>query len=566
MVNSKIKAIKQQSISTALVFLAVLLLLNVVSRFYFFRIDLTSDKRYSLGKETKEMLKNLDDVVYIKVYLDGDLPSGIRQLKESTKELLDDMRAYANGNIEYEFIDPLEGSNQKEQEEIIKQLYDKGLEPINLEVKEDEQQLQKIIFPGAIISYGNKYVPVMLLKQQIGVHPEQQLHNSIVGLEYEMISSIKKLRQKRKKRIAFITGHGELDEAVTVDIYNTLKQQYDVERIDLPKYKVGILRKFDLAIVAKPRFEFSELDKYKIDQFVVHGGKVIWMVESLLAEIDSLAQTGVAATMDYPLNLKDMFFKYGVYINTSLVEDVQCHLIPVMSTVGTQQRDFRPWPYYPIVFPTINHPIVNNLNAVWFRFASSIDTVGDEPYKKTILLQTSPQSKLAYHIAQISLQQVFEPLKPAMFNKGPQNLAVLVEGTFNSTFKGRIPYELRNSKEYGKYQEKGIPNKMIFISDGDIIANQVSRIREESYPLGYDRFTNQTFGNKNLVLNSIDYLLDDSGIINLRSKDFKLRLLDKAKVKTSKTKWQIINMVFPVLFFILFGLGFAYFRRKKYIG
>lgn len=559
-----IKKIKSQSLTRFLLLIAIIVFINIFSQYYFKRFDLTEDNRYSLSNSTKEIIKSLEDVVYVKIYLEGDLPAGFRKLKESTKEMLDEMIAVENKNIEYQFINPFESVNLKEKDEIIRQLSIKGLEAVNLEVMEDNRKIQKIIFPSALISYRNHELPLKLLKQQIGVSSQQQLHNSIVGLEFGIISTIKKLTTVDRKNIAFISGHGELNKDETIDIFNTLSHQYNVKRINLPKYKVGILDKFDLIIIAKPDSTFSELEKYKIDQFVVKGGKVIWFVDKLLAEIDSLARTGVTSTLDYPLNLNDMFFKYGIRFNNNLVQDINCHLIPVMTTKGQPQRDFRPWTFYPIAFPTSEHPIVNNLNAIWFRFANSIDTIGSNKIKKTVLLQSSDKSKYVNHIARISLQQINEPINPNLFYKGPQTLAVLVEGKFTSLFKNRIPRKLLESGQYGEFVEKDKGTKMIFVSDGDIIRNQISRVKEEKYPLGYDRFANQTFGNKNFALNAVDYLLDGSGIINLRTKQFKLRILNKTKIKEQKLKWQIINLVLPIIFLIFFGLIYNILKKRRY--
>jgi len=561
--NKHIASLKKANRMSSFTRLVIIIFLNVISFYYFTRLDLTSDNRFSLGQSTKSILDELDDVVYVKVYLDGDLPAGFRKLKQSTKELLDEMRLAGNHRIEYLFEDPLASGTVKEKQDIINQLIQKGLEPVNLEVVEKGEKIQKIIFPDAVISYKNKYIPVKLLQQQIGVSPETQLHNSITNLEFLITNTIKKLMSGEKKKIAFIGGHGELTSKETTDAANSLKQYYEVERIDLPKYKVGILDKFDLLIIAKPDTTFSELEKYKIDQFVVKGGKVLWLVESLLAEMDSLRQSGVATTLDYPLNLNDMFFKYGIRLNTNLVQDIQCHLIPITTTYGTPKNEFRPWPYYPVVFPETHHPVVNNLNAVWFRFANSIDTVGNKKIKKTILLRSSDKSRESYHIARISLGQVEDALNPSLYNKSNFNLAVLVEGKFNSLFKNRIPGQLLKGGEYGQFIEQGKKTKMIFISDGDVIANQISGVSDQYYPLGYDRYTQQTFGNKEFVMNCVDYLLDDAGIINLRSKQFKLRLLDRAKIENEKKKWQVINLTFPVVFIILFGLIYNYLRRKK---
>jgi len=555
---------KKQSLISTLIFIGIIVLLNIIAQFRFLRFDLTQDKRYTLGHATKELLNDLDDQVYIRIYLEGELPAGFRRLKESTKELLDEMRAVSGKRIDYEFIDPMKDISAKDEEGIYNQLINEGLEPVNLEVVTKDNKTQKIIFPGAVVYYKGRSLPIKLLKQQIGVAPDQVLHNSIIGLEYDFVNTIKKLSESKRKKIAFIEGHGELNEKETWDIQKSLEEYYDVSRINLPIYKVGILDSLDLLIIAKPRSTFSELDKYKIDQFVVRGGKVLWLLEQLQAEIDSLTETGSATSIAYDLNLNDMLFKYGIRINYNLVQDLQCHYIPVLIDMGTPQQDFRPWLYYPLVFPILNHPIVNNLNAIWFRFASSMDTVGNPRIKKTPLLLSSETSRLAYNPVQISILDAHREPNPELFDKSFQMLSVLVEGSFPSIYKNRLSAETLKTGEYGEFREQGKPTKMIFISDGDVIANQVSKIREQYFPLGYDRFTNQTFGNKTFVLNAIDYLIDDSDILQLRSKQFKLRLLNSTKVEKEKVKWQIINLVLPVIFILLFGYIFTFIRKKRF--
>lgn len=559
-----IRKIKKAAYLQTVIIIGIIILLNIIFQNYFFRLDLTKDKRYKLGSPTKELMKKLDDKVYIKVYLDGELPAGFRKLREATRQLLEEIRFYSGKKIEFTFIDPLKAKNAEDQENIYRQLIQEGIEPVQLEVRSEENTSEKIIFPGAVVYYKEKSSPVKLLHQQIGVAPEQVLHNSITALEFNFVNTIRKLSQAQKPSIAFIQGHGELDEKYTADIFSTLSEYYHVERIDLPRYKVEKLDQFDLIIIAKPDSFFTDLEKYKIDQYVVKGGKVIWLVETLRAELDSLSQSGVTSTMDIDLNLNDMFFKYGVRLNYNLVQDIQCHLIPLILNQGTPQRDFRPWIYYPVVFPQNTHPIVNKLNAVLFQFANSIDTVGNKNLKKTVLLTSSPQSRLVYHPVLISLEETRNKPDLNNFNKGPQILAVLVEGKFTSIFKNRISPETILSGEYGNFIAEGKPTKMIFISDGDIISNQVSRVRDQIFPLGYDRFTNQNFGNKNFILNAVDFLLDDTGILMLRTKDYKLRLLDKAKIKRDKLYWQFINLILPILIIVVTGISFNFFRKYKY--
>lgn len=567
MANEFLKSNKRQSVTRFLIICGIIILLNIISHFYYHRFDLTKDKRFSLGKASKTLIKSLDDVVYVKVYLDGDLPAGFRRLREATKELLDEYKAYAGKKIEYEFFDPSESKVKEERYNTYKQLMNEGLEPVNLEVKEEnDQKTEKIIFPGAIVTYKNKSLPLSLLQQQLMISPEEVIHNSIISLEYEFSNTIRKLQIGKIPRIAFIVGHGEADAMSTFDIYKSLSQYYEVVRLNLPYSRIEVLKNFDAIVVVKPDSQFHELEKYEIDQFIMNGGRSLWFVETLLADIDSMKENGIMLTMDYPLNLNDMFFKYGFKVNYNIVEDINCQYIPLLTPnqSGGSKRDFRLWPYYPLVFSTSSHPIVNNLNAIWFRFANSIDTVYSPGIKKTILLQSSAQSRLKMHPVKISLDHIREVDYPAIFNKEPQILALLLEGTFTSLFRNRpippaIPMELQK-----KFMEKSKPDKMIIVSDGDVIMNDVSHTQETYYPLGFDHYTNQTFGNKTFVLNCVDYLLDESNLMQLRTKYFKLRLLDKAKYKGKEIKWQVINLVIPVLVVLLFGFIFIYVRKIKH--
>ena len=566
MTTSNLKKIKRQTFARLIMVIIILILLNILGQFFYHRFDLTKDKRFSLSKPTKDLIRTLDDIVYIKVYLDGELPSGFRRLKESTRELLDEYKAYAGKKLEYDFFDPSESKNEEDRKNLYNQLMEQGLQPIKLMEGENDQKKQKIIFPGAIVTYKNKSLPLSLLQQQLGLSPEEVIHNSIISLEYEFSNTIKKSQITVKPRIAFIEGHGELDKEHTADIYSSLSQYYEVTRLNLPYSKIGILANYDAIIIAKPDSGFRELEKYEIDQFVMRGGKAIWFIDMLMADMDSLDKSGMGVTLDYALNLDDLFFKYGFRIYPVLVEDLSCQYIPLLtsSASGGAQRDFRLWPYYPLVFPGTNHPIVNNLNGIWFRFANIIDTIKSPAIKKTILLQTSEQSRLKSNPVKISLDQIADINYPEIFNKGPQNLAVLLEGTFRSLYTNRpiptiIPGELQK-----KFMAQSKPNKMIVVADGDIISNNVSRSSGTYYPLGFDPYTKQTFGNKIFVQNCIDFLLDESNLMQLRTKHFKLRLLDKTKYKGKEIKWQVINLGLPILIVAVFGFIFNFLRKRKY--
>ncbi len=547
--------------------LAVLLVaLNAVSKYYFVRLDLTADKRYTLSDVTKRTVTQLDDVAFVQVFLEGDdLPAGFRKLRQAVRELLDNLRAYNPGHIQYEFKDPFAGDLTDEQrDEVIRQLAAKGLEPINLEVKEEDRLIQKIIIPGAIVRYKGQEFPILLLDQRIGLSPLEVIHLSIVNLEYKFTDALFKLQLRRKPRIAFITGHGELTGKPVADIQATLRRYYEVWDINLPRYKVGKLDNYDVAVVARPTQTFSELEKYKLDQFVMKGGRILWLIDPLAASMDSLRTNPAFVTVDYPLNLRDLLFKYGVRINLVLVQDLNSHVVPILTNVmGRPQQDFMPWPYYPLSIPISPHPIVKNLNPVWFRFVSNISLVGDTLIRKTPLLISSRATRVMPHPVRVGFEEFRTGIDESMFQGGPQLFAVLLEGKFTSLFRHRLSPKTIESGEYGTPVWEIDSNRMIVVADGDVIRNQVSSVTGQAYPLGYDRYTNQTFGNKEFIINAIEYLLGHDDILQLRTREQPIRLLDREKVKTGKLFWKILNMAGPLLI-MLWPLGWLLWRRRKY--
>ena len=555
---------KLQSYLQLLIMVAIVVVINIIAQFYHERLDLTTDNRYTLSETTINRLENLDDIVTVKVYLgDEDLPAGFRKLKESTRELLNEMKAYAGDMLQYQFIDPDKNKSPEQRRNTTRQLVNEGLTPINLQVNKDGSSKQKRIFPGAIFFYKNKTTAVQILQKQHGRNPHQVIHNSIMGMEYGFMNAVKKLRTNKEKIIAFVTGHGELGELATRDIRQTLSNHHEVKRINLPEYKVRALQEFDLAIIAKPTKKFSTLDKFKIDQFIMRGGKVLWLVESLMADMDSLGRSGVGMTREYNLNLRDQLFKYGVRINNDLVQDLNSHVIRIsrMGRTGQRQNSFLPWPYHPRVTPKNDNPIVNNLSPIWFRFVNTIDTVGPSYIDKEVLLQTSQYSRNLPHPVRINLQNIRDRMNKRLYRAGPQDIAVLLEGTFPSVFQNRATPQTLN---YGKVKNFSDSTKMIVVSDGDVIRNQYRSIRDQVIPLGKDSYTNVSFANKQFILNCIDYLLDDSGLMKLRSKEFSLRMLNKSKAEDEKYYWQVVNMGLPVILVILFGIAYNFIRRQRF--
>ncbi len=559
---------KQKSLRKFVLGAAILLLLNYLSGFFFIRYDLTSEKRYTLSPVTKSILKNIENPIFVEVYLDGDLPSGFQRLQTQCKEMLDEFRVYSD-YIGYHIVNPLEGRNSQEQQYILNALSEKGLQPTDLQVKTYEGTEQKLIVPGAIMGNGKLEVPINLLNDQIGVPPETILNNSIQSLEYKLINGIKKLNKNRISKVALISGHGEMDYPYLVDLAITLDENYILHQIPLNGEINALLEdstgtvepKYDAIIIAKPVSRFDEKDKFVIDQYAMHGGNILWLIDPVIASLDSLQKAEQALVFPYDLNLEDLLFTYGVRLNNNLIKDINCLPIPLKSgQMGHQaQIQFFPWAFYPVVHPMAQHPVVRNLNAIKTEFVSNIDTIAVKDVKKTVLLKTSQNSNLFNIPATISFSMVNDEMNPQPYQSGSQIISVLLEGKFKSVFKNRIP-PLKGFTP----KEKSKGSKMIVVSDGDLAKNQLQMSSKEPLPLGYDQFTRQTFGNKEFLLNAISYLTDGADLINLRSREIKLRLLDKAKIKEDGFKWKIINVVLPIVFIMLFGMLYFIYRKRKY--
>jgi ABC-2 type transport system permease protein len=560
---------KDALIRFALVF-AILILLNVVSRFFFYRLDLTSEKRFSISAPTKAMVKNLKDVVTVKVYLDGELNAGFTRLKESTRNTLEELRAYGGRNIEFMFIDPMAIQNLDERKALMTDLMQRGLSPTNLTTKSKTDTKQQLIFPGAILSYGGREFPVQLLENQIGYSPQEVLNNSEVLLEYKFANAIQKLTQFRAPRVGFMRGHGELNEMETADLRQTLEGlQYEVKDFDLSA-NYYIPERFNAIVIAKPETAFDEKDKYKIDQYIMRGGKVLWLLEGTNASLDSLKRspTGQFAVGN-DFNLDDMLFKYGVRVNTDVVQDInRCNPIPlIVGAMGNApQTEMFPWYYFPLLVSDNTHPVSRNLDPVASFFASSIDTMKNPEVQKTILLHTTQNSKAQMAPTRIHFGILQGKPNPANYTQPNLPVAVLLEGTFESVYKNRVSPEFlaaSDTMETLKFADKSKRSKMIVIGDGDMMRSEV-RSDSTTYPLGYYVYTKQTFANKAFLLNCIEYLVDDNGVLETRNKEVKLRLLNTVKVQDEKLKWQLLNMALPIGLVIVAGLVFGYFRRKKY--
>jgi len=577
--NNNRKNIKRQNYLQLLIVVITIVIIGLLSSVWFTRFDLTSEKRYTLAQSTKDVLTNLDDIVFFRVYLEGDFPAGFKRLRRETKELLDEFRAY-NSNIQYEFINPSESEDPQERNDTYKLLMEQGLKPTNLQVKTKNGMEQQVIFPGAIVTFREKELPIELLDAQINVPPQAVLNNSIEDLEYKLIESIKRVSRKKKQHIAFIEGHGELNEKDVWDITQTLKQDYVVERFaidedinalakrtleDSIKNEYRITPLFAAIIIAKPTTAFSEKDKFIIDQYLMHGGKILWLLDPVVASMDSIQRTASTVAVDANLKLQDQLFTYGVKINKDLIMDLNAMPIPLKTgMMGDQpQIDFFPWYYFPIVTPVSQHPVVRNLNAIKTQFVSSLDTNRVKNVKKTVLLQSSPYSRTVKIPAVISLSMLKQKPNEKLYHGPPRALAILLEGTFQSFYDNRIPPSLMEAKEIG-FKNHSVNTSMIIVSDGDIIRNQFKIPEGYPLPLGYDQFTRETFGNKEFLLNALNYLTNGSEVVSIRSREVKLRMLDMTKVNKNRVMIQVVNVVVPILMVILTGLLLMWLRKRKY--
>lgn len=574
----KTKDIRRQQLFNFGLILLVLIAVNVISNFVFTRFDLTTEKRYTLAPETKNLLRSLDDIVYFRVYLEGEFPAGFKKLRRETKEMLDEFRAYSKF-VSYEFIDPMAGSSRQEVDETVQLLVESGLRPTDLQIQTSSGREQKVIFPGAMVMYRDNEFPLDLLDDQLNTPAEVVLNNSIQNLEFKLADMIRKISQLQKPAIAFTEGNGELSDAELHDITQTLLQNYRVDRIEIggrinaltrrsepdADGNVRILKNYEAVVIAKPTQAFDEKDKFIIDQYIMHGGKVLWLIDPVVASMDSLQMNESTVGVDLDLKLDDQLFKYGVRLNKNLVLDLNAASIPLRTgQVGGQaQIEFFQWFYFPLLNQASGHPIVRNINAIKADFVSSVDTTFVDDVKKIPLLRTSNYSRTVGTPALISLTMLRDKPDERMYNKGGQITAYLLEGQFNSLYENRMPPEITESMDIG-FKETSEPTAMIVVADGDMIRNQFHVPQGYPLPLGFDQYTRQTFGNKDFILNAISYLADESGLIGIRSRELKIRLLDMSKVNSSRFHWQMINIVAPVAVVLLFGMLLALLRKRKY--
>jgi gliding-associated putative ABC transporter substrate-binding component GldG len=531
------------------------------------RYDLTEDKRFTLSESTNKVLNHLKNDIFIQVYLDGEIPIPLKRLKRSVGDMLEEFRIASGRKIDYEFINPSGAKDTRQRETQYQTLVKKGLIPLRLEAGDAEGgSTQKIIFPGMIVNYNGVEVPVNFLANNQSITYEQNILHSVEGLEYEMIQTISTLVSDTVKKVAFIEGHGEIPEIETADITLNLAKFFTIDRGTIGG-KPGVLDKYSAVVIAGPEKVFSEADKLVLDQYIMNGGKVLWLIDEVKVNTDSLV-FGETVGLYRPLNIEDQLFRYGVRINPMIIQDIECVPIRLMVMNGgtRQQVVSAPWVYYPLLKPSANHPVTRNLNRVEGQFVNYIDTVGLDPViKKEILLSTSSFSRTISPPVIIRLKEAELPPDEKEFNKSNLPVAVLLEGIFPSAFKNRMISNLTDDKNL-RITTESKKTRMIVIADADIIRNEVQRsgLNETPLPLGKDKYTGQEYGNKDFIINCLNWLVDNDGLMELRSREVKLRLLNTHEIKTQRLKWQIINIAGPILIVILSGLFYNYFRKRSY--
>ena len=579
-INKQSKQFKRRTLMGLLIVIAAVVLVNILSSFLFYRIDLTKDKRHSLSKSTIEMLKNLEDRVYFRVYLKGkDQPADYQLFAKQVEQMLQTFRSYSK-NVYYEFIDPLEGKTNEELNGILGEFVKKGLEPIPISREDAGGFSTHVVIPGAIVSYRNHEYPAKVVVADPS--GSDWLKYSNEELEYNLVAPVRRLLKTEKPKVAYLDGHGELDFWSTCWTAMQLQRFYNVSRITLDG-KINALRnitvddsvsanvvpggnKYDVLIVAQPTQPFKEYDKYIIDQFIMRGGKVLWLIDNTTASLDSLQSVGEFFATPRALYINDLFFTYGVRLNTDLIQDLSCMPVPQqVSVIGDQpQYKFMAFPYCLDVVNFGNHPIVRNLKDIKSDFAGSIDLVGNNAdLNKTILMTTSERTKVVPTPSIVTLRVGM--VKPNLQEYSYRNvpIAVLVEGNFQAAFTGILPVEFDTIKELD-YRDHSDYTRQIFVSDGDIIRNPFDSKRNQPYPAGYDIYTRQTFDNTDFIVNCVNYLCADDDLLQLRAKNFKIGSLSSEKTRNHKVLLAVLNIGIPLLLIALMGTVLIVIRKVRF--
>lgn len=572
--SGRLRSKRFADLSELFIGIAIVALVLFISSFTRVRMDLTSEQRYTLTPATMELVRDLEDILYVKVYLTGELPADLKQLERSTRDVLDEMRAGNPEHLQYSFVDPSASTDEKTRREVYDQLQKQGLTYSSIRIKEKGGFSEKIVFPGALVTYRDKTVPVQLLKTQLRTPDADIVQRSITNVEYELASAFRQATTRHRPRIAFLEGHGELAEIETADIANALSALYAVSRvridgrIDALSSKNEQLRfrtnDFEALIIAKPDSVFSDRDRYVLDQFVMNGGRILWCIDAMDPQLDSLRRNQFSIATGLDLGIEELLFAYGARINKDLVLDRSCASIELFTQPFGNQRKLErfPWYFEPVSVPQSGHPIVANIDPVHLRFTSTIDTIGVDSVRKTILLTSSPLSFAQRTPVRVSLNMV-------EMNQGFERrttpympVAVLLEGSFRSAYHDRIPTAFRSDKDVA-FRDRSARSAQLVIADGDVIANRVDAAKGMYYMLGFDRYANaKIYGNRELILNAMNYLLDDRSLISIRSRAITLRQLDTARVDAERRTWQAINLGVPLLISMILGLAYQTYRRR----
>ena len=540
--------------------LALVFLLNLVAAYYFFRIDLTEEKRYTIKKQTKDLLKNLEDVVYVEVYLEGELNPSFKRLRNAIEETLIEFQVYSNHKVQYIFTNPTSAISQKARNEFMSGLASKGIQALPVIESKDGERSEKIVFPGALVSSEGFETGVMLFKGNRSMGSQEALNQSIEGVEFELANAIHKITNANRKRIGMVKGHGELDSLDIASFNNTLLDQYDVFNINL-NHK-SVIENYDALIIAKPRRSFSEPEKYKLDQYLMRGGKLLLLIDRLDAVMDSASHENYFA-FPYELRLDDQLFKYGVRINPDLVQDRAAAKYPIVTSVVNNRPQIAQmdWPFYPVINQYADHSITRNLDATLTRFVSSIDTVKAVGVRKTPLMFSSDYARRVAAPVKVSVNDLRKNERTDAFSERKIPIAYLLEGEFSSLYKNRF---VPDGFDPVTFQGKSKSTKIIIVADGDVARNDVNQRNGQAQQLGYDPLTQYTFANEDILINMIAYLTDEDGLIKARNKEVKIRPLDKVKIRSNKAFWQMINLVLPIIVVAFMGVAITYVRKRKY--
>lgn len=581
MVSKGAKRQKKSDLIQLALSIALLILIGIAGSSLFFKLDLTEEKRHTLTPATISLLENLEDEVFVRCYLHGDFPARFKRLEKAIRERLDEFNDYSGGKVTYTFIDPYESGDERTIGETEVALDKEGLKFTRIAYEENGVRKFQNVWPSAMMTYKGVSIPILFFKSTNPAPDDEMINQSINNIEFELTSRLSILRREDRPSIAILDGNKSLKPVETADIEESLKEYYDIERVridgkvyalsDKPEGSKNRINKYDLLIVAKPDSSFDNKDKVIIDQFIMNGGSVMWLVDPMRTSLDSLRVNQQVLAESAEIGVYDMLFDYGVRLNRNLIIDYQCALIMLDGGPMGNQRNMQPsnWYFAPVVIPGKDaHPIVSNLDPIHFDFASSLDTVGNDPsIKKTVLLQSSDLS--LERKTPVRVNASIAALELDYFQNGPHQpypLAVLMEGSFKSNFRGRLPQDLVNDPNFA-FREESLPTKMIVVGDGDIIRNKVMPVEGgiAPVPLGYDRYAGRVvYDNKEFLVNAINYLLEDDALIAVRSRTIELRKLNRSAIKEWREIIQGLNMFAPIVLITLLGALMLRYRKVKF--